>query len=76
MQLIELPLLRAGDAVAVQLERTDCANTTFWVVTVRANGCSQPRRRWYAEEAAALAYAAEQADQHGLLLFDLREPEG
>lgn len=75
MSVIEIPALRATDVVAVTLERTEIAAQPCWVVTVRECVMRPARRRWHPDEAAALAYAAEQADRHGLFLIDLREPE-
>ncbi len=75
MKLIDLPGLRTTDVVAVTLELAELANSPVWVVTIRPDAVTQPRRRWYAESSPALAYAAEEADRLGLLLIDLRELE-
>ncbi len=75
MKVLNLPLLRSSDVVAVTLELAELGNSPVWVVTIRPDAVTQPRRRWYAESGPALAYAAEEADRLGLLLIDLREME-
>jgi hypothetical protein len=71
-RLIEVPTLRTGDWLGVTLEAAELASTMLWVVTIRGGG--RPTwRRWYHEEPAALAFAAEQSDANGLPLFDLRD---
>jgi hypothetical protein len=75
MKVLELPQLRAtGDIVAVVIERSRIGTQPLAIVTVRESVSRPPHRRWRPEEAAAIAYAGEQADRHGLPLFDLREP--
>lgn len=72
---IAIPQLRAtGDIVAVCIETAELAGTTVWVVTVRAGVGRPPYRRWYPDDAQAIAHAGEQADRHALPLIDLREP--
>lgn len=74
MRVLDLPALRAaGDVVAATIESADLDGSTVSVVTVRESRGHPALRRWYADEAAALAYAAEMADRHGLLLIDLRD---
>jgi hypothetical protein len=73
MRKIEIPTLRATDIIAVTLEHAELANCPVWIVTTREGLRRPPARRWYPEEAQALAHAAEQADRHGLLLIDLRD---
>lgn len=75
MRAVELPILRAGQCVAVTIERAELAGQPIWVVTMRESVGRPPQRRWHPDESAALAYAAEQADRHGLMLFDLRTAE-
>lgn len=74
VSVVELPALRATEVVAVTLERTELSGSPTWVVSLRRYPGQPPRRRWYATEAEALAFAAEQAERYGLLLIDLREP--
>lgn len=76
MTVIELPVLRTTDVIAVTIERAELAGSFIWVVTARESADAQPRRRWYPDPAPALAYAGEQADLHGLPLIDLRDPDG
>lgn len=74
VNIVELPALRASEVVAVTLERAQLSGSATWVVSLRRYLGQPACRRWYATEAEALAFAAEQAERYGLLLIDLREP--
>ena len=73
MNTIEIPQLRAADVLAVQIEQAELAGRFVWVVTLRASVSGPPQRRWFPDEALALAYAAQEADRLGQLLIDLRD---
>jgi post-segregation antitoxin (ccd killing protein) len=75
MRAIEIPTLRAGRVVAVAVELADVDGSPLAIVSVTQSVDEPTRRRWYADERDAIAYAAEQADRFGLPLLDLREPE-
>ncbi|MDE2597010.1 MAG: hypothetical protein KGL44_09045 [Sphingomonadales bacterium] len=73
MREIELPQLRATGVVAVTLEAAVIAGSPVWIATTRERINSAARRRWFPDEALALAHAAQEADRFGLALLDLRE---
>lgn len=74
MRTIEIPALRGGVGIGITLEKTEIASRPAWVVSTRESVLRGPRRRWYPDEAAATAFAAQEAQRFALLLFDLREP--
>ena len=73
MIALEIPTLRSasGNWRGVSLECAQVAGTRLTIATIR-DMMGPPRRRWFADEIDALAYAAGQADTHGIPLFDLR----
>lgn len=73
-RLIDLPNLRASDVLAVQLEKAELAGHPVWIVTWRESAGCAPRRRWFSDDPAAVAYAAQEANRLGLMLLDLRVP--
>ncbi len=75
MRTISIPTLRAGRVVAVAVEFAEVDGSTIAIVSVTEAVDRPTRRRWYADELDAIAYAAEQADRLGLPLLDLRNPE-
>lgn len=75
MRTIAIPTLRAGRVVAVAIELADVDGNALAIVSVTQSIDEPTRRRWYADQRDAVAYAAEQADRFGLPLLDLRDPE-
>lgn len=75
MRTISIPTLRAGRVVAVAIELAEVDGSHLSIVSVTQSVDEPTRRRWYADERDAIAYAAEQADRFGLPLLDLRDPE-
>ena len=69
----DIPTLRsaAGTWRGVSLECAQVAGTSLTIATVR-DLMGPPRRRWFADDGDALAYAIGQADTQGIPLFDLR----
>lgn len=76
MRVLSIPALRAGSTIAVTVELADVDGNALAIVSVRQAADEPTRRRWYADQRDAVAYAAEQADRFGLPLLDLRDPEG
>lgn len=74
MKAFELPPMRSGDWLAVTLEALESAGVTVWSVTVRGRSGS-PCRRWFGDQAHALAFALDQSETRRLPFFDMREPE-
>lgn len=67
---IELPPLEKRAWLGVTVERAEIAGCEAFPVTVH-EGCGRaPRRRWFPDHKLALLHAADQADLHGLPLFD------
>ncbi len=64
-------MLRAGDWQGVFVERAELAGSPIWGVTVRTD---QTRRRFFAMEIDALAWAAGEAERSGIGLFNLSDP--
>lgn len=74
MKAFDLPPMRSGDWLAVMLEALESAGVIVWSVTVRGRDGS-PVRRWFGDQAQALAYALDQSETRRLPFFDLRDPE-
>lgn len=74
MAEVTLPALREGCWLAIIIENQPVAGREFWAVTIRAKAGQRAKRRWFSDEAEAVAHAATAADEHGLPFFDLREP--
>lgn len=72
MRSLAIPTLRAGEWPGVFVERAELAGETISAVTVRTD---RVRRRLFALEIDALAWAAGQADSLGVGLFNLSDPE-
>lgn len=72
MKAFNPPPVRSGKWLGATLECHELAGILVWSVTVK--GRSGPaRRRWYAEEAHAFAYALDQSESRQLPFFDMRE---
>lgn len=72
--IIPIPALRIVEGPSVALQSADVRGELLSVVSLR------DRRglrldRWFGDRKTALAHAVELADNLGLLLFDLAEPE-
>ena len=74
MRPFDLPPKRSGDWPAVYLEAFEQAGVCVWSVTVKGRSGS-PCRRWFGDQAHALAFALDQSDTRRLPFFDLREGE-
>jgi hypothetical protein len=72
MKAFELPPMRSSDWLAVTLEVLESAGVTVWSVTTKGRSGS-PRRRWFGDEAHALAYALDQSETRHLPFFDRRD---
>lgn len=70
---LQIPTLRAGDWPGAFVEQAELAGAPIWAVTVRTD---RVRRRFFALEIDALAWAAGQADSLGVGLFNLADPAG
>jgi hypothetical protein len=73
VKLITLPNI-PGAWLGVRLEAQSVAGTTMWSVTIRGRSGS-PCRRWFGDQAHALAFALDQSETRRLPFFDLRDPE-
>jgi hypothetical protein len=71
---IPIPELLTADGPSVCIQSARAAGTTLSVASIWDRS-GRRWHRWYPCELSALAYAVEQADALGLLLFDMREPE-
>jgi hypothetical protein len=71
---IPLPPMRPVEWLAVIVDRQELGGAPAWTVTVN-DGLARPWRSWFDRHPAALAFAAGQAERHGLPLFDLADPQ-
>lgn len=71
MRPVETPNLRAGDWKGAFVEQAELAGAPIWTVSVRSD---RVRRRFFALQIDALAWAAGQADSLGIGLFNLSDP--
>jgi len=69
---VAIPAPRGGNWLGVAIEDHDLGGVAMVAVTIRARA-GQMERTWYADGAAALAYALGQADDRCLPMFDFRE---
>lgn len=72
---VNLPAPRDGAWLGVMIERHDVATFSMLSVTIRSRAGQPIERRWFTYDAAALAWALDQADSRHLPLFDLRDNE-
>lgn len=70
---LDLPSLRPCDWVCAFVEQVELAGTPFWVATERMDPIQPPVHRWCPDYPQALACTAEQANKHGLPLFDFAQ---
>ena len=78
MAHVELPLPPAVPSRGwhgVLIEDQPIAGEMLFAVTVKPGWRRPARRRWFDRKGAALAFAAEQAERYGLMIFDL-SPSG
>lgn len=71
MRTIEIPSVRAPTWPGAFVERAELAGSPIYAVTVRTD---LVRRRFFALERNAMAWAAGQADELGVGLFNLSDP--
>lgn len=57
----------------IYIERIDAAGQTLWAATISAPG-RDIRRRLFSDHDGAYAFALEEAEVHGLALFDHADP--
>lgn len=69
--LPELP--KAPTLRGIIIDRVDLAREDLFSVTMWLGGGRAPKRRWFTSRPLALAFAAENVDELGLLLVDLSE---
>lgn len=64
---------RAPSLKGVVIDRHEIAHEQLLSVTMWLGNGRRPKRRWFTSRAVAIAYAADRADDLGLLLVDLTE---
>jgi len=72
---VHLPAPRDGAWLGVMIEPHAVAGAAMIAVTIRPRAGQPIERKWFTYDAAALAWALDQADSRHLPLFDLRDNE-